>query len=105
MAAFAVPSSAFGPSRRRMRSPHHLEISNMMEWIPVVLVIFKVLVLGTGMFFAIKWHYDRGKKEKGKRAAQRAIGEVAVIFVLGLVGLGVFTFFLLRMVGWDLPFP
>ena len=35
-----------------------------MEWIPIVLVTFKVLVSGTGMFFAIKWHYDQGKSKK-----------------------------------------
>lgn len=35
-----------------------------MEWIPVVFVTFKVLVFGTGMFFAIKWHYDKEKKKK-----------------------------------------
>jgi hypothetical protein len=37
-----------------------------MEWIPVVLVTFKVLVFGTGMFFAIKWHHDKEKEEKEK---------------------------------------
>jgi hypothetical protein len=37
-----------------------------MEWIPVVLIAFKVLVFGTGMFFAIKWHYDEGKKRNKK---------------------------------------
>lgn len=31
-----------------------------MEWVPIVFITFKVLALGTGMFFAIKWHYDRG---------------------------------------------
>lgn len=35
------------------------KILNIMEWIPIVFVIFKVLVLGTGMFYAIKWHFDR----------------------------------------------
>lgn len=38
----------------------------MMEWIPIVLVTFKVLVFGTGMFFAIKWHHDKEKKNKKK---------------------------------------
>ncbi len=38
-----------------------------MEWFPIVAGTFKVLVLGTGMFFAIKWHYDKGKEEKEKR--------------------------------------
>ena len=36
----------------------------MMDWLPIVLITFKVLVFGTGMFFAIKWHYDQGKKKE-----------------------------------------
>ena len=35
-----------------------------MDWVPVVFIVFKVLVFGTGMFFAIKWHYDQDKKKK-----------------------------------------
>lgn len=38
----------------------------MMDWFPVVFLVFKLLVFGAGMFFAIKWHYDQGKKEKKK---------------------------------------
>ena len=74
-----------------------------MDWIPVVFVTFKFLVLGTGMFFAIKWHYDQGKKEMDKemekRAVLRAGGKVAAVFVLSLLGLGLFTFVLIRMLG------
>jgi hypothetical protein len=81
----------------------------MMEWIPIVFVTFKVLVLGTGMFFAIKWHYDQGKKEKEKakekRAVLRAGGKVAAVFVLSLLSLGLVTFFLSRKLGLDLTFP
>ena len=77
----------------------------MMEWIPIVLVTFKFLVLGTGMFFAIKWHYDQGKKENEKRAVLRAGGKVAAVFVLSLLGLGLVTFVLARMLGLDLTFP
>lgn len=80
----------------------------MMDWIPIVLVTFKVLVLGTGMFFAIKWHYDQGKKkekEKEKRAMLRAGGKVAAVFVLSLLGLVLVTFILARMLGLDLTFP
>jgi hypothetical protein len=76
-----------------------------MDWIPIVFVTFKVLVLGTGMFFAIKWHYDQGKKEKEKRAVLRAVGKVAAVFVLSLLGLLLFTFFLSRKLGLDLTFP
>lgn len=74
-----------------------------MEWIPVVLVTFKLLVLGTGMFFAVKWHYDQGRKGKQKetRAVLRASGKVAAVFVLSLLGLGLFTFVIVRMLGLD----
>jgi hypothetical protein len=59
------------------------------------------------MFFAIKWHYDQGQKEKemDKRAVLRAGGKVAAVFVLSLLGLGLFTFVLIRMLGLDLTFP
>jgi hypothetical protein len=76
----------------------------MMDWVPVVFVTFKVLVFGTGMFFAIKWHYDRGKKEK-QSAVLRASGKLAAVFVLSLVGLSLLTFGLSRMLGLDLTFP
>lgn len=78
----------------------------MMDWIPVVFVVFKFLVLGTGMFFAIKWHYDQGKKGKATeaRAVLRASGKVAAVFVLSLLGLGLVTFGLIRILGMDLSF-
>ena len=76
----------------------------MMEWIPAVFVTFKVLVLGTGMFFAIKWHYDQGRRGKEARAVLRAGGKVGAIFVLSLAGLGLVTFVLIRMLGMDLSF-
>lgn len=74
-----------------------------MEWIPVVFVVFKFLVLGTGMFFAIKWHYDQGRKEqdrlKERRAVLRAAGKAAALFLLLLAGLGLATFALVRKLG------
>ena len=78
-----------------------------MDWIPIAFVTFKVLVLGTGMVFAIKWHYDQGKKENERemRAVLRAGGKVAAVFLLSLLGLGLFTFALVRMLGLDLTFP
>jgi hypothetical protein len=78
-----------------------------MEWIPIVLVTFKVLALGTGMFFAIKWHFDQGQKEKemDKRAVLRAGGKVAAVFMLSLLGLVFVTFALARTLGLDLTFP
>jgi len=77
-----------------------------MEWIPLVLFTFKFLVLGTGMFYAVKWHYDQGKKaQEAKdemRTVLRASGKVAAGFALSVLGLGLFTFVLCRMFGLDL---
>ena len=77
----------------------------MMDWIPIVFVTFKVLVFGTGMFFAIKWHYDQGKQEMETRAVLLAAGKAAAVFVLSLLGLLLFAFFLSRKLGLDLTFP
>ncbi|MGX4641403.1 hypothetical protein [Massilia sp. SYSU DXS3249] len=76
----------------------------MMDWFPIVAVTFKVLVLGIGMFFAVKWHFDQGQKEKAmdKRAVIRAAAKVAAIFVLALLGVGLFAFYLVRTFGLDL---
>ena len=81
-----------------------------MDWVPVVFIIFKVLVFGTGMFFAIKWHYDQGKlgrlTERG--AVLRVAGKVvlfAFIFVLLLVALLYATFAFSKKLGLDLTFP
>ncbi|SDG41518.1 MULTISPECIES: hypothetical protein [unclassified Duganella] len=79
----------------------------MIDWIPVIFVMFKFLVLGTGMFYAVKWHYDQGKKGKKEeaRAVLRAAGKIAALFVLTLLGLGVVTFIVIKMLGMDLTFP
>ena len=81
----------------------------MIDWTPIVLVTFKALVLGTGMFFAIKWHYDQGQKDKDKakqnRAVLRASGKVVAGFMLLLLLLGIVTFVLGNMAGLDLTFP
>lgn len=77
-----------------------------MEWIPIVFVVFKALVLGTGMFFAVKWHYDQGRKgnrqpqEKG--ALLRASGKVLGLFLLALLVLGLLTMAIVRVVGLNL---
>ena len=78
----------------------------MMDWTPIVFVTFKALVLCTGMFFAIKWHYDQGKKgkEQEARAVLRASGKVAAIFVLLLLCLGLVTYVVVRMAGLELTF-
>ena len=75
-----------------------------MDWVPVVFVIFKVLALGIAMFFAIKWHYDRG--EKGDRKAVLRTGaKMSAVFVLALVAVGLVAFVLSSRLGLDLRFP
>lgn len=41
-------------------------------WVPVVLGAFKLIVLGTCLFFAVKSHYDGAKieKEKARKAKE-----------------------------------
>ena len=79
-----------------------------MDWVPVVFVTFKFLVLGTGMFFAVKWHYDQGKKDADKKKEMRAVlragVKIAIGFVLLTVALGIVTFALGKKLGLDLNF-
>ncbi len=49
-------------------SRQRLEIPGMLNWVPIIFLVFKLAVFGTGMFFAIKWHYDQDKKKKNKTA-------------------------------------
>lgn len=77
----------------------------MIDWVPVVFVTFKVLIFGTCMFFAIKWHYDQGKTGMDKRALLRTGGKVVAVFMLALLGVLLFTFGVARMLGMDLSLP
>lgn len=75
-----------------------------MDWVPIVFGTFKVVMLGIGMYFAIKWHYDQGKKlERG--AVLRAGGTMVAVFALSLLGLGLLVFGLSRVLGLDLSLP
>jgi hypothetical protein len=35
----------------------------MWDLVPFSLLPFKLIMLGTGMFFAITWHHDQEKKK------------------------------------------
>jgi hypothetical protein len=72
-----------------------------MDWVPIVFVTFKALALGIGMFFAIKWHYDQGKKGE-TRAVLRTGSKMAAAFVLALLCVGLVAFVLSRTLGLDL---
>ncbi|KOC22232.1 hypothetical protein GL58_07110 [Comamonas testosteroni] len=77
----------------------------MIDWVPVIFVTFKVLIFGACMFFAIKWHYDQGKKGMDRRALLRTGGKLAAAFMLALLCVLLFTFGLARMLGMDLSLP
>jgi hypothetical protein len=76
----------------------------MIDWIPVGFVIFKLLVLGIGMFYAVKWHYDQGKKGKktDTRAVLRAGAKAAAVFAVALLAVGLVTIILTRMLHLNL---
>lgn len=77
----------------------------MIDWVPVVFVTFKALIFGACMFFAIKWHYDQGKKKgAGSRTLLWSGAKVAVAFVLSLMAVLLFTYMLASKLGMDLGF-
>jgi hypothetical protein len=76
-----------------------------VDWVLIVFVLFKGLVFGTGMVFAIKWHYDREKQHAGGRALRRAGALWVAAFLLLLLVLLGFTFGLARLLGMDLSLP
>jgi hypothetical protein len=53
-----------------------------MEWVPLVFITFKVAVLGTGMFFAIKWHYDQDRKDKNEAGEPQAPTEIRLFMTM-----------------------
>ena len=42
-----------------------------MAWIPIVLITFKLVVLGTAGYFAVKSHYDGEKQEQEEERARQ----------------------------------
>lgn len=77
----------------------------MIDWVPIVFVTFKALIFGACMFFAIKWHYDQGKKQMDKRVLLRTSAKIAAAFMFALLLVLLFTFGLASMLGMDLRLP
>lgn len=77
----------------------------MIDWVPVAFLTFKVLVFGTCMFFAIKWHYDQDKKTMDKRALLITAVKVGAAFLVALAVVLWFTFSLAQHLGMDLSLP
>ncbi len=74
-----------------------------MDWFPIVFFAFKILALGVGMYFAIKWHYDQAEKPE-RAAVLRAGGKIVGVFVLALFGVGIVALVASNMLGLDLGF-
>ncbi len=75
-----------------------------MEWTPIVFGAFKALVLGVGMYFAVKWHYVQAAT-KERRAALRMGGMLAAVFLIFLLLVGIIAYVLSTMLGLDLNLP
>lgn len=79
-----------------------------MDWFPIVFFTFKFLVLATGMFFAVKWHYDQGRKNPDRKKEMRVVlrggAKAVAIFVVALLVLGFVTFVAGKTLGLDLGF-
>ena len=75
----------------------------MFDWVPVLFLAFKVVIFITCMFFAIKWHYDQGKK-KGvdPRTLLWNSAKVVGAFIVVLVIVVTLTMALARHLGMDL---
>jgi len=76
-----------------------------VDWLLIVFVLFKGAVFATGMYFAIKWHYDRERTSTDRRTLLRMGVKLGALFLLLLLGLLGLTFGLARMLGMDLSLP
>ena len=43
-----------------------------MDWIPVVFISFKLLILGTALFFSIKTHREKAMEEQEEERQRQA---------------------------------
>lgn len=76
-----------------------------MDWFPIVFGTFKVVALVVAMFFAIKWHYDQGKKKgMDTRAVLRSAAKMAALFVLAALVVGLVSFVLVTALGLDMSY-
>ena len=75
-----------------------------MNSIPISFIIFKVLVLSVGMYLAVKWHYDRGQKDKNKKTAAVVLTSIKVgaAFVAAAFLMLFLTFEFCNRMGLDL---
>lgn len=75
-----------------------------MNSIPIAFIIFKVLVLSVGMYLAVKWHYDRGQKDRNQKTAAVVLTSIKVgaAFVASAFLMLFLTFEFCNRMGLDL---
>lgn len=75
----------------------------MFDWVPVLFVTFKAIIFVTCMFFAIKWHYDQGKK-KGTDSRTLLLNSAKILggFILAVVVVLTLTMTFASRMGMDL---
>lgn len=78
-----------------------------MNAVPITFVIFKVLVLSVGMFLAVKWHYDRGQKDRNQKTIAVVLTSIKVgaAFVAVAFLILFLTFEIGTKMGLDLSMP
>ena len=42
-----------------------------MDWFPIVFIAFKLVIIGTAMFFSIKSHREKEKEEQEEERARQ----------------------------------
>lgn len=77
--------------------------SSMYDWVPYAFATFKGVSFVACMFFAIKWHYDQGKK-KGldSRTIWLNAAKIAGAFFVALALVVTLTLFVAAQMGMDL---
>ena len=75
----------------------------MLDWVPVVFIVFKAAIFVVCMFLAIKWHYDQGKKKGAdKRTFLSSAVKIVAAFLVALILVLSSVFMLATKLGMDL---
>ncbi|RVU05774.1 hypothetical protein EOE18_07260 [Novosphingobium umbonatum] len=53
-----------------------------MEWVPIVLAVFKGTALLIGMVYAIKWHYEQDKKARAESSGLQSPSEMRLFLTM-----------------------
>jgi multisubunit Na+/H+ antiporter MnhB subunit len=54
----------------------------VMEWVPIVLAVFKGTALLIGMVYAIKWHYEQDKKARAEGSGLQSPTEMRLFLTM-----------------------